>query len=531
MIADPVREGLARGWRVTDAARLQEDAVWRADVVIAGSGAGGAIAAHVLSSAGLEVIVLEEGGLYSSSDFTLREAEAYPALYQDAAARQTRDHAITILQGRAVGGSTLVNWTTSFRTPETTLAYWHDQLGLPLDPAGMVPWFERAEALVGVSDWLADPNPNNAVLARGCEALGIPHARIRRNVRGCWNLGYCGMGCPTNAKQSMLLTALPAALERGARLVHRARVEAVEWQGRRASGVRVAALGPDGVTPTGRTLHIRAGQVVLAGGAVNTPALLLKSRVPDAGGRIGRATCLHPTLVSGAVFATPVRPFEGAPQSVYSDHFLHLDPVDGRPGFKLEAPPVHPLLAAVTLTGFGDRHAGLMADLPRLNVLIALVRDGFHPDLAGGTVSVKAGRPQLDYPLTPVFWQAARRALLAMADIQFAAGARQVLPLDERLAPLESMTACRKALDGLDLRALSTRVVSAHVMGGCAMGTGPRQGAVNPDGRLWGLDNVTVCDGSLFPTSIGANPQVSVYAQAWRVADGLARSLGKTPSV
>ncbi|MCG9053933.1 GMC family oxidoreductase [Laribacter hongkongensis] len=531
MIADPVREGLARGWRVTDAARLQEDAVWRADVVIAGSGAGGAIAAHVLSSAGLEVIVLEEGGLYSSSDFTLREAEAYPALYQDAAARQTRDHAITILQGRAVGGSTLVNWTTSFRTPETTLAYWHDRLGLPLDPGGMVPWFERAEALVGVSDWLADPNPNNAVLARGCEALGIPHARIRRNVRGCWNLGYCGMGCPTNAKQSMLLTALPAALERGARLVHRARVEAVEWQGRRASGVRVAALGPDGVTPTGRTLHIRADQVVLAGGAINTPALLLKSRVPDAGGRIGRATCLHPTLVSGAVFATPVRPFEGAPQSVYSDHFLHLDPVDGRPGFKLEAPPVHPLLAAVTLTGFGDRHAGLMADLPRLNVLIALVRDGFHPDLAGGTVSVKAGRPQLDYPLTPVFWQAARRALLAMADIQFAAGARQVLPLDERLAPLESMTACRKALDGLDLRALSTRVVSAHVMGGCAMGTGPRQGAVNPDGRLWGLDNVTVCDGSLFPTSIGANPQVSVYAQAWRVADGLARSLGKTPSV
>ncbi len=531
MIADPVREGLARGWRVTDAARLQEDAVWRADVVIAGSGAGGAIAAHVLSSAGLEVIVLEEGGLYSSSDFTLREAEAYPALYQDAAARQTRDHAITILQGRAVGGSTLVNWTTSFRTPETTLAYWHDRLGLPLDPGGMVPWFERAEALVGVSDWLADPNPNNAVLARGCEALGIPHARIRRNVRGCWNLGYCGMGCPTNAKQSMLLTALPAALERGARLVHRARVEAVEWQGRSASGVRVAALGPDGVTPTGRTLHIRADQVVLAGGAINTPALLLKSRVPDAGGRIGRATCLHPTLVSGAVFATPVRPFEGAPQSVYSDHFLHLDPVDGRPGFKLEAPPVHPLLAAVTLTGFGDRHAGLMADLPRLNVLIALVRDGFHPDLAGGTVSVKAGRPQLDYPLTPVFWQAARRALLAMADIQFAAGARQVLPLDERLAPLESMTACRKALDGLDLRALSTRVVSAHVMGGCAMGTGPRQGAVNPDGRLWGLDNVTVCDGSLFPTSIGANPQVSVYAQAWRVADGLARSLGKTPSV
>ncbi|MCG9066108.1 GMC family oxidoreductase [Laribacter hongkongensis] len=531
MIADPVREGLARGWRVTDAARLQEDAVWRADVVIAGSGAGGAIAAHVLSSAGLEVIVLEEGGLYSSSDFTLREAEAYPALYQDAAARQTRDHAITILQGRAVGGSTLVNWTTSFRTPETTLAYWHDRLGLPLDPGGMVPWFERAEALVGVSDWLADPNPNNAVLARGCEALGIPHARIRRNVRGCWNLGYCGMGCPTNAKQSMLLTALPAALERGARLVHRARVEAVEWQGRRASGVRVAALGPDGVTPTGRTLHIRADQVVLAGGAINTPALLLKSRVPDAGGRIGRATCLHPTLVSGAVFATPVRPFEGAPQSVYSDHFLHLDPVDGRPGFKLEAPPVHPLLAAVTLTGFGDRHAGLMADLPRLNVLIALVRDGFHPDLAGGTVSVKAGRPQLDYPLTPVFWQAARRALLAMADIQFAAGARQVLPLDERLAPLKSMTACRKALDGLDLRALSTRVVSAHVMGGCAMGTGPRQGAVNPDGRLWGLDNVTVCDGSLFPTSIGANPQVSVYAQAWRVADGLARSLGKTPSV
>ncbi len=146
------------------------------------------------------MVIVEEGPLRSSSDFRQRESEAYPALYQEAAARKTADQAVTILQGRCVGGSTTVNWTSSFRTPPATLAVWRERHGLAeLTEAAMAPWFAEAEKRLSIGPWLAAPNENNDLLRRGAERLGIPAAAIQRNVQGCWNLGSCGLGCPTEA--------------------------------------------------------------------------------------------------------------------------------------------------------------------------------------------------------------------------------------------------------------------------------------------------------------------------------------------
>src|SRR5690606_26801781 len=188
---DPVREGLRRGWSVLDAAasKLPEEAQF--DVVIVGTGAGGGTTAETLAAAGLRVLLVEEGPLRSSSDFRMRESEAYPQLYQESAARRTRDGAISILQGRCVGGSTTVNWTSSFRTPASTLAYWSDRFGFEgFDEAAMAPWFERAENRLSVAPWATAPNGNNDVLRRGAERLGLRTATIARTVRGCLNLGY-----------------------------------------------------------------------------------------------------------------------------------------------------------------------------------------------------------------------------------------------------------------------------------------------------------------------------------------------------
>ena len=174
MIRDPIREGLAAGWKVTDAAALDRDLALDADVAIVGTGAGGGVTAEILAAAGLEVVLIEEGALRSSSDFRMLEAEAYPQLYQESAARKTLDKAITILQGRCVGGSTTVNWTSSFRTPEATLAYWRDRFGLAdVSPAALAPWFERMEERLAIREWTVPPNENNALLARGAAKLGI----------------------------------------------------------------------------------------------------------------------------------------------------------------------------------------------------------------------------------------------------------------------------------------------------------------------------------------------------------------------
>jgi choline dehydrogenase-like flavoprotein len=526
-IDDPIAAGLQAGWDVIDASRLRSDLDLECDVAIVGTGAGGGVTAEILSGAGLSVVLLEEGPLKSSRDFRMLEADAYPQLYQESAARKTADKAITILQGRCVGGSTTVNWTTSFRTPPATLAYWRARLGLDdFTEAGMQPWFERMEQRLSIAPWEIAPNENNAVLRRGAQPLGVSTGSIRRNVKGCWNLGYCGMGCPTNAKQSMLVTAIPAALSAGARLVSLARVDRLRLAGDAVTLLEAQALDPAGIHPAAARIRVRARHVVLAAGAIGSPAVLLRSRTPDPHGLVGRRTFLHPTVISAALMPQAVNGHAGAPQTIYSDHYLERDAIDGPVGFKVEAPPLHPLLFGMTLQGFGARHAALMREFAHAQVLIALMRDGFHRESEGGQVRLRDdGSPVLDYPITSVLWHAARRALLAMAEIQFAAGARRVYPVHELATGYASWAQAQAGIARLGLEPVLTRVVSAHVMGGCAMASTARDGVVDARGQHWQVGNLSVHDGSVFPTSIGANPQLSIYALAARNAMLLAQRL------
>jgi choline dehydrogenase-like flavoprotein len=531
IIPDPIKAGIARGWKIVDAASLEADRTLEADVVIVGSGAGGGVTAEILALAGLSVLIVEQGALRSSSDFKMREADAYPSLYQESAARQTVDKGVKILQGRTVGGSTTVNWTSSFRTPVPTLDYWGDRFGLTgYDSDTLAPWFAMMEVRLHVGDWQAPPNENNDLLKRGLEKLGIKPGFIRRNVNGCWNLGYCGMGCPTNAKQSMLVTTIPSALDHGATLVTRARAERFVLRGEQADELLCSALGADGVAPTGRVLRLRGKHFVVAGGAINSPALLLRSGAPDPHGLLGKRTFLHPTLISAGIFPQRVDAYAGAPQTVYSDHFLHTAPIDGAIGYKLEAPPLHPVLLSTTLNGFGQQHAEIMRQFPHINGMLALLRDGFHAESPGGAVQLKDGAGVLDYPLNDFLWDGARRALLTMAEVQFAAGARAVQPAHETARSYTSWAEAKREIAALPQRLHMTRVASAHVMGGCTMAGDAKRGVVAPDGRYRELSNLSVHDGSLFPTSIGANPQLSIYGITARLASGLAQALTGKPA-
>ena len=225
---------------------------------------------------------------------------------------------------------------------------------------------------------------------------------------------------------------------------------------------------------------------------------------------------------------SPVNGYAGAPQTIYSDHFLDSLPLDGPVGYKLEAPPVHPILAGITLPGFGNDHGGWMKAFPNLQVVIALLRDGFHEQSPGGRVRLRRdGSPVLDYRLDEYLFEGMRRAFLSMAEIQFAAGAKQVMALHEDATASMTWPQARAAIGALSIRALGTRVVSAHVMGGCAMGNDPGNSVVDETGRHHHVANLSIHDGSIFPTSIGANPQLSIYGLTARLATQLAKSLGR----
>jgi choline dehydrogenase-like flavoprotein len=526
MIPDPIVEGIKHGWDVRDLSKLQGDLHLDCDVVIVGTGAGGGTAAEILSNAGLKVIMVEAGPLLSSSDFHMLEREAYPLMYQESGNRQTSDKGITILQGRTVGGSTTVNWTSSFRTPVKTLDYWHKNFGLSdYTPEALAPWFAMMEKRLSVAPWAVPPNENNAVLKRGAAKLGIPTAVVPRNVKGCWNLGYCGLGCPTNAKQSMLVTTIPAALQRGATLLTHCRAERFTMGGDTIDGLFCEAMNEQGLRNTAYSVTITAKSYIAAGGAINTPALLLRSDTPNPHQRLGVRTFLHPVAISAAVMPEVVNAFSGAPQTVYTDHFLE-SPFDGPIGYKLEVPPVYPLQYGSLTPGFGEKQADLIAGMPNKEVMIALLRDGFNDRSEGGQVHLRHDHtPALDYPINDYVWDGLRRGLLSMAEIQFAAGAKTVMPLHESAWPYTSWEQARAQIAALPMEVLLMRVVSAHVMGGCGMGSDEHTSVVDGTGRHHQVGNLFVFDGSVFPTSIGANPQLSVYGVVARNASLLATAM------
>lgn len=528
---DPIKDGLLRGWKVTGGPFGQSPDKIICDVVIIGSGAGAGITAEVLSKAGLQVVIVEEGPLKSSSDFNQKESEAYPALYQESAGRKTADKAINILQGRCVGGSTTVNWTSSFRTPATTLAYWQGKFGLnDYTVDNLSPYFEQAERRLNIGPWLTPPNENNDLLRRGAAKLGIPAMAIARNVKGCWNLGSCGMGCPTNAKQSMLVTTIPAALDKGARLLCETRAVKFELSNGKVTALICQPVKQNGsvagVNQSFSAIKIVARHYVLAGGSINSPAVLLRSGAPDPHNLLGKRTFLHPVVMSSAIFEQKVEAWSGAPQTIYSDHFMETQAIDGPIGYKLEAPPLHPVIFASTVPGMGQGQYDLLKAFAHNHTVLALLRDGFHSESPGGAVSLRSdGSPVLDYELTPFVMEGGRRAILSMMEIQFAAGAQQVFPLHEMAKPYTTWSEARDAVKGLPMKPMLTKVVSAHVMGGCGLAGTEAMGVTRPDGVHWQLENLSIHDGSVFPTSIGANPQLSVYGVVNRMAQALAKKL------
>ena len=525
--SDPYRAAAERGWDITDASELGQSVELEADVVIVGTGAGGGTAAETLSKAGLSVIMLEAGPLKSSSYFDMNEREAYRDLYQEGTGRATKDGAIPILQGRSVGGSTTVNWTSSFRTPEPTLNYWAENMGVKgCTVAEMAPYFERMEERLNIAPWTQPPNPNNETLRRAAQKMGYEWKVIPRNVRGCLNLGYCGLGCPVDAKQSMLVTTIPGALDHKAKLIHRARVERVLFEGGVVQGVEAVALDKKAKEPTAHKVTVRAKRTVLAGGAINNPGVLLRSKVPDPHERVGKRTFLHPTTLSIAIFEQGIHPFYGAPQSIYSDHFQWLE-VSGPAGFKLEVPPLQPGFAS----GFfgpmtPEQLTEGMDQLAHNQWMIALLRDGFHEESQGGTVELdKRDRPLIDYPLNDYLLDGVKRAFFTMVEMQFAVGAKRARPGHKRAPFYSSWNEAKSAMAQLPIKPYLSTVGSAHVMGGCGMGEDETRSVVDSAGKYHQLDNLYVMDGSLFPTSIGANPQLSIYGLVLKLSEQLASQL------
>jgi choline dehydrogenase-like flavoprotein len=483
------------------------------DVCVVGSGAGGAVVAARLAEKGLSVVVLEDGGFFTAKDFNMQESWAYPHLYQQHGNLTTADVSVAVLQGRGVGGSTTVNYTSSFRTPPRVFEHWRKVHGVEgIDAATLAPHWDAVEKRLSIHEQpLEEVNRNNGKLWEGAKKLGFKADLIRRNVKKCMNSGYCGMGCPVNAKQGALITFIPDALRKGAKVYANAFVARVETSGKRAVAVHAQVRHPQTDQFTGRTIVVRPRLVVLAAGALNTPMILLRSGL-DENGQVGKRTFIHPVTGVGAVYSDNVEAYYGAPQSVSSHAFAERGA--DKVGFFLEASPAHPLVVAVAGGGTGPDHQAVMAKLPRFSSLIMLAIDGFLPQEEGGTVTLRGdGRMKFDYPIRSEVWEALREGSKMLARVHLAAGAEEAFSLHADPVRMKTEKDVAK-LDDAAWQPNRVPVYTAHLMGGACMGKDPEKSVVDSRLKHHRLENLYVVDGSVFPTSVGVNPSETIYGLA-----------------
>ena len=473
------------------------------DVVVVGTGAGGATAAARLRAAGRDVLMLEEGALHRVESFTTEPMASFRRLYRDAGTAMILGRPpIIFAEGRCVGGSTVINGGMSWRTPARVLEHWERDLGLDgTGPAAMERHFDEAEHILHVEPNHEDTfGENTHLFLKGAAALGWPVARAPRNMRRCVGLNNCALGCPTGAKQGMHVTQVPAALHGGAALLTRARVTKILWQGSHAIGV-TGRLVDDIGRAHGR-FTVRAKLVVLAAGARHTPGILKRSWMRARA--IGRGLHTHPNAKCVGVFEQRIDPWIGTHQAFHIHHFLEQ-------GILIRYAAIPPGVLAAAMPGLGPENAERMARYNHMLTAATLVED----ETEGRIVMGPDREPYMVQTLGDADIDRIHRGVSLTAELLFAAGARQVftpfadLPTLDGPGDLPKIAARPRNRDAIEL-------MTVHIMGTARMARDAAAGATDASGAVFGVQNLVVADASVLPSSIGVNPQETIIAMTLR---------------
>jgi choline dehydrogenase-like flavoprotein len=487
------------------------------DAVVIGTGAGGAAIAAELAEGGRDVVMLEEGGHYTAKDFTLSAPDMLRKLYRNAGTAVIRGKPNVIFsEGRCVGGSTVINGGICWRTPEKVLKRWVWEHGLEeLSPAKMEPLFDKVEQRVNVAR--QDPGSvgeDSELLRAGAEKLGYRVEPVRRNQKHCCGTNNCAFGCPTDAKQSTLVTYVPRALARGARLHAGCRAERILVENGRATGVHARFVDPETGEPGG-ALTVRAKVVVVACGAVQTPALLLRNKLANSSGQVGANFLIHPNAKAVAIYDREVIGWKGTIQG-YQVHEFREE------GIILTTSFVPPGLIALSFPYFGQRSLETMRAYNRMVVAGALVEDTH----AGRVGLDLFGEAKMQYQLSRHDVAQLVRGIALLAEIYFASGARKVLLPFDGVEEIESPDEIRKLYER-EIAPEEVECLTVHAMGTCRMGLDPKRSVVDGWGEAHDVRGLFIADASVFPTAIGVNPQITIMALATRTGMHLLEHQGR----
>lgn len=494
----------------------------QADVVIIGSGTGGATVAYEMAKAGRSVIILEAGRYVPSSSFKEDMMDSLKRIYQDVGVQTNITGDLVLLQGACAGGSSVVSATICSRAPAEVLATWAKDKGLKdLTAETLNPYYDKIEQNLHVH--VNEPheiNSNATKVIEGCKELGWSYTPLSRNVKQCALTGHCVAGCPSDRKQSTLVTYLPwAAAEGGAdfHMLCDTYIDQVITRNGRAAAVEGRIINPD-TKEIVADIHVDAQIVVLAAGAIQTPLLLQKSDIAGRSGLVGRNLSVNPTVTVLAKFPDPVYGWRGALTGVRVNHFD--SPAPG--GYSMESTLASPVqLLYQGEQGTGVDHLRFMQDYKCFAAMTVTVHDA-----GNGYVHwegpVRGGDKRIEWNLSKDHFETFKKAIKQAARIYFAAGAEKVyLPTFQRLVAT-SVFSLDKTVDAIDFGATglySLRMFGYHPQGTCQMGPDPYTSVVNAVGECHSVGGLFVADASLFPTGLNVNPQMTVHVLANYVAD------------
>ncbi len=491
--------------RVTDGRNVDTDLDLTCEVVVIGTGAGGAAVAYELARRGRAVIMLEGGHFNSRTEFRGRSQDAYAKMYLSLGGSIAIGNvAAAVLAGRGVGGSTTINSGTCYRAPSHTFARWGERYGLTMHtPDSLSPYYGRVESMLGVAEAKRSlMGGSDRVVGRGANLMGLSHKPLRRNAPDCDGQGVCCFGCPTGAKRSTDVSYVPEALKRGAELVTGARVEQIHVQGGRARGV-TARLS------SGRTLTIRAESVVVAGGALYTPLLLQKNGLMQGSGFLGKNLSIHPATKVMALFDEEIDMSRGIPQATAIEDYAHE-------GLMFEGASQPFDVTAVAIPWVGERFMDVMSRYQHVAQFGLMIQDKSRGSVRRGP----DGAPVIFYNLGKEDLAQMQRGLGILSEVFLRAGAKRVMPMVHGMEEITDDAGLAR-LREMKMRAGDFEVSAYHPLGTCRMGTDPRRSCVGPDGEAHDVAGLYVADGSVIPSSLGVNPQMTIMALALRTAEVL----------
>jgi choline dehydrogenase-like flavoprotein len=478
------------------------------EVVVVGTGAGGAVVGRELAERGFAVAYVEEGKHHRRDVFTGSSIQAHFDFYR--ASLTLGNCAMPIFMGRLVGGSTAINTGSCFRTPPWVLDRFCEELESDeFSPARMDAHFSRVERTleVGPAD-LKAAGPIASIMARGCDALGWKHARMLRNAPGCDGDGFCDFGCRTDARKSTNLSYVPAALEKGAML----------FTGLRATKVLIEngrAVGIEGVDEKHRTHRVHAKAVVFSGGALPTPVFLLRQGICNSSGQLGRNLTVHPSTGFSALMDEEVNGHKHIPQGYFVEEHI-------KSGILINAAQPDKNFNAILFPVTGHRLMNVLSDTTRHASWGVLISDARQ----GGVVHAgPGGFPVARYTVTPADCAKMHRALVHTGEMAWAAGAKKVYPVNMAMPVVENRAQWER-FKKLELKATDMMLTSYHPLGTCRMGRDPKTSVVGLDHQTHDVKGLYLVDGSTVSGPLGVNPQITIMAMATRAAGCIADALG-----